>query len=168
MIRFTTRSFAVLVLSLALLSALAAPTLAAPGGNSAAAAACENGGYLHYTDAAYNSFKNEGQCTRYAAQGGVLTPVAVASFLSAESVQVGAYFATTVTGAGLLPGATVTVTGTLLGGGSIGPVDLGTVSSTGTVNLGPFMSQCGLVTSQVIATLDSNGHVIEDLDPAPC
>jgi hypothetical protein len=79
MIRFTMRSVAVLVLSLALISTLAAPTLAAPGGNSAAAVDCENGGYLNYTDDAYNSFKNEGQCTKYAARGGTLVKLVVTS-----------------------------------------------------------------------------------------
>ena len=73
-----TRSFAVLVLSLTVLGMLAAPTLAAPGGNSAASAACTNGGYANYTRQDGSTFKNEGQCTKYEAQGNalVLTPVA--------------------------------------------------------------------------------------------
>src|SRR5215207_9800275 len=48
---------------------------AAPGGNAANAAKCEEGGYLNYTDAEGNPFKNEGQCTSYAARGGKLVPV---------------------------------------------------------------------------------------------
>ena len=54
---------------------LAAPVAAAPGGNAANAAKCEEGGYLDYTDAQGNPFKNEGQCTSYAARGGQLVPV---------------------------------------------------------------------------------------------
>jgi hypothetical protein len=104
MIRFTIRSVAVLVMSLALLSALAAPTLAAPGGNSAAAAACEDGGYLGYTDADGNNFANAGQCTRYAAKGGQMISTSTAILSFALPLEVGA-----------LPGdgcaAVVTVTG---------------------------------------------------------
>jgi hypothetical protein len=54
---------------------LAGPVTAAPGGNAANAAKCEEGGYLDYTDANGNPFKNEGQCTSYAARGGQLVPV---------------------------------------------------------------------------------------------
>jgi len=43
---------------------LAGPVTAAPAGNAANAAKCEEGGYLDYTDAQRTPFKNEGQCTR--------------------------------------------------------------------------------------------------------
>jgi hypothetical protein len=46
-------------------------------GNSEAAHACQDGGYLNYTDADGNPFRNAGQCTRYAAQGGELVPIPV-------------------------------------------------------------------------------------------
>lgn len=59
---------------------LAGPVAAAPGGNSANAAKCAEGGYLDYTDAQGNPFKNEGQCTSYAARGGQLVPVPTADF----------------------------------------------------------------------------------------
>ena len=39
----------------------ALPAIAAPGGNSANAAMCDEGGYLDYTDANGNQFKNEGR-----------------------------------------------------------------------------------------------------------
>jgi hypothetical protein len=48
---------------------------AAAGGNAANAHKCKQGGYLDYTDANGNPFKNEGQCTRYAAKGGQLVPI---------------------------------------------------------------------------------------------
>ena len=67
-----TRSFAVLVLILTVLGMLAAPTLAAPGGNSTASAACAGEGYRNYTRKDGSTFKNEGQCTKYEAQGNTL------------------------------------------------------------------------------------------------
>jgi len=51
---------------------------AAAGGNAANAHKCEEGGYLDYTDAQGNPFKNEGKCTSYAARGGQLVPVPTA------------------------------------------------------------------------------------------
>jgi hypothetical protein len=66
----------VMAMSLGLLTG---PVAAATGGNSANAANCEEGGYLKYTDAKGNAFKNEGQCTRYAARGGQLVPVPTAA-----------------------------------------------------------------------------------------
>ena len=48
---------------------------AAAGGNAANAAKCEEGGYLDYTDAQRTPFKNEGQCTRYAAKAGQLPDI---------------------------------------------------------------------------------------------
>ena len=47
-------------------------TQAAADGNATNAQLCEEGGYLDYTDADGTAFKNEGHCTRYAAQGGTL------------------------------------------------------------------------------------------------
>jgi hypothetical protein len=107
MIRFTMRSIAVLVLSLALLSALAAPTLAAPGGNSAMAAACEDGGYLGYTDDDGNAFKNAGQCTRYATQGGTLVAVQVMPdlFISGGLITFGGV----ISGTGFTPSTSLTI-----------------------------------------------------------
>jgi hypothetical protein len=55
---------------------MAAPSWAAKGGNSANAKLCETGGYpgvLLAQDG--SSFKNEGQCTKYAAKGGQLAGV---------------------------------------------------------------------------------------------
>jgi hypothetical protein len=63
----------VLVLIVALIAPLSAA--AAPGGNAAAARACQKDGYTQWTTADGLTFKNAGQCTSYAARGGVLTPV---------------------------------------------------------------------------------------------
>ena len=96
-------------IALALLStlALAAPTLAKPGGNSAASAACEDGGYLDVTDAAGNAFRNSGACVSYAAHGGTLVPVAVNPFSVSYSSSGPNRFQATLTGTGLQPGSTV-------------------------------------------------------------
>ena len=61
-----------------LLGVLVSPVVAAPGGNADNAAKCANGGYLTYTDANGTPFKNAGECTRYGAQVGELTPVPTA------------------------------------------------------------------------------------------
>jgi hypothetical protein len=75
MSRFNTRLLAILGVSLALLGMLSMTAGAAPSGNAEAKAACENGGYVNYTDADGNPFKNEGQCIKYAAQGNTPVPV---------------------------------------------------------------------------------------------
>ena len=69
----------VVALMVGMLAMSVGPGFAAPGGNSANAAKCAEGGYLDYTDANGNPFKNEGQCTRYAAHGGQLVPVPTAN-----------------------------------------------------------------------------------------
>jgi hypothetical protein len=74
---------------------------AAPGGNSANAAKCEEGGYLDYTDAQGNPFKNEGQCTSYAARGGTLVPVPTADITLDQA-------AGTISGTGFTPNSPIT------------------------------------------------------------
>src|SRR5215213_9204312 len=74
---------------------LAGPVTAAPAAN---AAKCEEGGYLDYTDAQRTPFKNEGQCTRYAAKGGQLVPVPDISFDQTAG---------TISGIGFTPNSTV-------------------------------------------------------------
>jgi hypothetical protein len=44
-------------------------------GNSAAAHACQQGGYLDFTREDGTAFANTGECVSYAAQGGTLVPV---------------------------------------------------------------------------------------------
>jgi hypothetical protein len=74
MFRLTTRSFAVLVVSLALLTTLAAPTLAAPGGNSPNAKRCQNGGWATLAPEEDSSvaFVSQEACVSYGAQGGTI------------------------------------------------------------------------------------------------
>jgi hypothetical protein len=59
-----------------LMVSLTVPVLGAKGGNSTASKACENGGYVNWTKANGSTFKNEGDCTKYAAMGGTLVAAA--------------------------------------------------------------------------------------------
>ena len=100
-------------IALAVVSTLlmAAPALA-KSGNSDAAAACQNGGYLDWTDAAHTPFRNTGACVSYAAHGGTLIPVVVepANPFSVSYRAAGADgFQATVTGSGLEPDSSVDV-----------------------------------------------------------
>ena len=47
----------------------------ANGGNSGAAAACRNGGYLNFQTADGTLFRNVGECVAYVANGGTLLPI---------------------------------------------------------------------------------------------
>jgi hypothetical protein len=99
-------------LALAILTTLtlAAPALATAGGNSEAAAACEDGGYLDWTDEDRNPFRNTGACVSYAAHGGTLVPVVVdpVNPFSVTYQPFGADgFLATVTGSGLQPDSSV-------------------------------------------------------------
>ena len=100
-------------IALAVLSTLviAAPALA-KSGNSAAAAACQNGGYRDWTDAAHTPFPNTGACVSYAAHGGTLVPVVVEPVnpFSVSYRAAGANgFQATVIGSGLEPDSSVDV-----------------------------------------------------------
>jgi hypothetical protein len=79
MIRSTMGSIALLVLSLTLLSTLAAPTLAASGGNSANAKLCQKGNWANLAPAEDPSvaFVSEEACVSYSAQGGNIDTVQV-------------------------------------------------------------------------------------------
>jgi hypothetical protein len=100
---------------------LAGPVAAAPGGNAANAAKCEEGGYLDYTDAQRTPFKNEGQCTSYAAKGGQLVPVPTADISLDQA-------AGTISGTGFTPLSPIRIQqeyapGGLVVSNNIGPTD---------------------------------------------
>ncbi len=90
------------------------PLAASAQGNSEAAQSCQGEGYLNYTDANGNAFKNAGQCASYAAQGATLVPVVipdpgVVAHLSIVATQTrtdGGLM--TYSGSGLLPGSSIT------------------------------------------------------------
>ena len=101
------RRAAALGLALLVTLAIAAPALAKSGGNAEAAAACQEGGYLEWTDSAGNAFRNSGECVSYAAHGGTLTPVVVDPVNPFSASPTGASgtdgFLAAVTGSGLEP-----------------------------------------------------------------
>ena len=135
---------AAFTLALLFTLAIAAPALA-ESGNSAAAAACLDGGYVDWTDAAGNAFRNTGACVSYAAHGGTLVPVVVdpVNPFSVSYRPSGATgFQATVTGSGLEPDSSVdlflTWGGTTLfigdvadGGGEVAFTASGVCSSLG-------------------------------------
>jgi hypothetical protein len=74
------RRMAAIVLATLSILAIAAPVAAKPGsGNSTGSAACENGGYVSWTRQDGSTFKNEGECAKYTAKGGVLVPAQTVS-----------------------------------------------------------------------------------------
>jgi len=106
-----------LVTSLVALGLAALPAFAG-GGNSAAAHACQQGGYAAFTRADGTPFANTGDCVSYAAHGGVLTPVVVKStptiatslYLSSISAGSADYDTATLSGATANAGGYVTYT----------------------------------------------------------
>ena len=91
--------------------AVAVPALATPGGNSAASAACEEGGYVNWTDEAGSPFRNAGACVSHAAHGGTLVPVVVVvnPFSVVYRASGPNAFQATVTGSGLEPDSGVDI-----------------------------------------------------------
>jgi len=103
------RRRAAFTLALLFTFALAAPALA-ESGNSAAAAACQDGGYVDWTDATGNAFRNTGACVSYVAHGGTLVPVVVDPvnpFSVSYRPSGSSGFEATVTGSGLEPNSSV-------------------------------------------------------------
>jgi hypothetical protein len=94
---------------------------AAAGGNTANAHKCEEGGYLDYTKSNGDPFKNEGQCTSYAAKGGQLVPVPTADISLDQA-------AGTISGTGFTPLSPIRIQqeyapGGLVVSNNIGPTD---------------------------------------------
>lgn len=66
---------------------------------------CSDGGYLHYTDADGNSFKNASMCAKSIADGGIVEVIPYLKIVWSKPVDGRTWGK--VTGEGLLPGATV-------------------------------------------------------------
>src|SRR5215212_5144721 len=130
---------------------------AAAGGNAANAHKCKQGGYLDYTDANGNPFKNEGQCTSYAARGGQL--VAVPVLTPDITITYQGFDTGTISGTGFTPNSQITVTRTYLPGGPTFTVDDISTDATGAFTIGDDFDFCFIDTNtsiQVTAT-DSAG-----------
>jgi hypothetical protein len=98
-------------IAVALLATIAFALPVAAGGNAAASAACEGPGYLEWSDAEGDAFRNAGACVSYAARGGTLVPVVVDvnPFAVVYRASGANGFEATVTGSGLEPESSVDV-----------------------------------------------------------
>jgi hypothetical protein len=161
------RAFVALIACLVLLGTGSSAVLAKPSTVPPASSpgVCANGGYQNYTTSGGAAFSNEGQCAKYVARGGTLTPVS--SSLSAIYTVVDGGYTITVAGTGLQPYATVLVTGD----GAFGPFSepATSVSGTGALNeTFPFTAACGEYTSLTFSTLTAAGTPIQTSEQPPC
>ena len=85
---------------------LPASAIAAPGGNSANAHACQKGGWEQLQGTDGTRFSNQGECVSYGAHGGTLEslPMLQLTLFGGTDVYDGG-----VSGSGFTPGSTVTV-----------------------------------------------------------
>jgi hypothetical protein len=144
------RVTAVLVAGVVAVSAIvAAPAVAAMGGNSANAHACQQGGHENRFEAETGDpFKNTGDCASHGAQGGAtaLLQIATTTYPCGAATCWG-----TLSGSGLPPGGNWVVfdratgepfkTGVVDPGGNVAPINLvlpcGVVLQVAAVVLGP-------------------------------
>jgi hypothetical protein len=152
--------------------------LAKPG-TSTGSPACLSGGYLNYTDANGRTFRSEGQCSRYTAKGGTLTPVVVttpvptpdptstASVSLTFSGNTGGDAIMTLTGSGLRVGSMVTLDlyktdGTTLLGWYVGDADgAGNYSQNMTI-------PCNYLASVMIRGVAPDGSSVSDTETPIC
>ena len=143
---------------------LAGPVTADPGGNSANAAKCEEGGYLHYTDAEGNPFKNEGQCIRYAAKGGQLVPVPVSTVDITLDQAAGS-----ISGTGFTPDSPITITRLYSPGGQAGSTTNWTTDATGAFTTGNYFQFCFADNTSVeVTATDGEGVTVTESFPLSC
>ena len=79
----------------------------ADGGNSSAAHACQQGGYVNLVRSDGSPFADVGSCVSYGAHDGTFVPVTLTATFTADPNR-GIFEDLTVTGSGLQPGSTVT------------------------------------------------------------
>ena len=144
---------------------LAGAVAASPGSNAANAAKCDEGGYLDYTDAQGNPFKNEGQCTRYAARGGQLVPVPDISLDQAAG---------TISGTGFTPNSTVVLVVNMAWSTESGSGRISSRSSLSTDGTGAFFASgfdfcpTSSDTSVDVSATDSAGHSAGEFTVVDC
>jgi hypothetical protein len=141
---------------------LAGPVAAAPGGNAANAHKCEEGGYLDYTDAEGNPFKNEGQCTSYAARGGKLVPVPTADITLDQA-------AGSISGTGFTPNSSITLTRAYSPSGETFTDTEWQTDATGAFNTGDVFFFCFAGdTSVAVTATDGAGVTVTETFPLSC
>jgi hypothetical protein len=135
---------------------------AAAGGNEANAAKCAEGGYLNYTDAQGNPFKNEGQCTSYAARGGQLVPVPTADISLDQA-------AGSISGTGFTPNSPITNTRVYSPNGQSFTDSLVSTDATGAfVDSGLFFCFDPANTSITVTITDGAGVTVTETFPLSC
>ena len=124
------------------------PLAASAQGNSDDTHLCQQGGYLHYTDADRNGFENEGQCVSYAAHGGKLVPVPVPDLSLEDGF---------ISGTGFTPNTTVVISVWVHspGGSTFIPLS-SALDATGAFSFSLFTLR-GVGTIAVITAIDAAG-----------
>lgn len=136
----------------------------AADGNSAAAHACQQGGYATYTRADGTTFANQDQCVSYAARGGQLVPK---PSLTVTSRVVNGVALETYTGAGLLPGSPV-ISSRIDTSGDTFQQTIGTVGADGTFSLVDAATTCNFIVSSSVRATTASGGTITANDTPPC
>jgi hypothetical protein len=151
-----------LVAMAVMVSLFAVGAYAAPGGNEANAAKCAEGGYLNYTDAEGNPFKNEGQCTSYAARGGQLVPVQTADITLDQA-------GGSISGTGFTPNSSITLTRVYSPSGFTFTDTVWQTDATGAFTTGDVFFFCfaGDTSVEVTAT-DGAGITVTETFPLSC
>jgi hypothetical protein len=136
---------------------------AAAGGNAANAHKCQQGGYLNYTDANGNPFKNEGQCTSYAAKGGQLVPVPTADISLDQA-------AGSISGTGFTPNSSITLRRVYSPNGEDFTDTLWQTDATGAFTTGGFFDFCfdPANTSVEVTATDGAGVSVTESFPLSC
>jgi len=145
---------------------LAGPVAAAPGGNAANAHKCEEGGYLDYTDPQGNPFKNEGQCTSYAARGGQLVPTGPHLSLDLS--------AGTISGTGFTPNSPIALSGEFVPNRNFSFITFGlSTDATGAFTTGDLREDLTFcptesTTSVEVTATDAEGVTVTQSFPLEC
>jgi hypothetical protein len=158
--------FGVLLVGTTAVSAQAKPAPPGPG-NSPSAQSCYKGGWQDLATSTGATFASQDACVAYAARGGVLAPKATATLTVTSALDSSGGYVDTVTGSGLLPGATLFAT-QYWTGGFINPTYLSNaVTSEGTL-LQRFSALCGNFAQIVYSTTTAGGATISATAPATC
>lgn len=164
MFRFKARSLAVMAIGLTLLGAVLALALSASSLDTTASVACDNGGYLDYTDADRNVFRDERDC---AARGGAFRFVGEAGLSIAFDRSSDFGGSVMFIPSSLLPGSTITRESILLAGIPVSGAHVGTVDAHGgfTARAG---FRCGTVDTITVRGVDADGITTSISEAPPC
>ena len=162
------RGLRVLGVCAVLLGVLVVPVAAAPGGNAENAAKCQHSGYLNHTRADGSAFKNAGQCTRYAAQGGTLVEIRTPSVSTRIGELDGGLCLVTITLLNSPEGVDVLVV-ISTSGGTATPILSAPNNTTATLGLRPGGSMLSGTAEIMDSNYDHTGVFLPiTIDQTPC